>query len=97
MVKRLWLLLAATLLFIALCQPFLQARPTLYQTEKRAALVETLRRRGHGFIGQELVSLSTTPVWHDGTLRPAPMALRVYLAAEGDGYVVVRAPDTEVV
>ena len=38
MVKRLWLLVAATLLFIAFCQPFLQARPTLYQTEKRAAL-----------------------------------------------------------
>ncbi len=57
--------------------------------EKRAALVETLHRRGHDFIGQELVSLSTTPVWREGALRPAPMSLRVYLAADGDGYAVM--------
>ncbi len=56
---------------------------------ERTALAEKLKLRGYNFIGQELVGLSTMPVWNGGNVRPAPMALRVYLAAAGDGYVVM--------
>jgi uncharacterized circularly permuted ATP-grasp superfamily protein/uncharacterized alpha-E superfamily protein len=52
----------------------------------RAILVERMERRGYDYIGQELVSLSTTPVLRDGALQPGPMALRVYVAATADGY-----------
>ena len=56
---------------------------------QRRQLTEQMARRGYDFIGQELVSLSTAPVWRDGRLRPGPMALRLYAAAAGDSYRVM--------
>ena len=56
----------------------------------RDRLAREIARHGHAFIGQEMVSLSTTPTWRDGDgLGPAPMTLRVYLAAGPDGYQVM--------
>jgi uncharacterized circularly permuted ATP-grasp superfamily protein/uncharacterized alpha-E superfamily protein len=55
--------------------------------EERDALARQIARHGHAFIGQEMVALSTTPTWRDGDgLKPAPMTLRIYLAAGKDGY-----------
>ena len=56
---------------------------------ERAALIAAIRTRGADFIGQEMVGLSTAPVWAGGRLRPRPMALRVYVAATRDGWTVM--------
>jgi len=57
--------------------------------KERAALAARMAVRGYDYIGQELVALSTAPVWRDGGLQPAPMALRMYVAAGPNGYVVM--------
>ncbi len=40
-------------------------------------------------IGQEAVTLSTTPAWHEGGLVPRPMSLRVFLARTTTGWEVM--------
>jgi len=40
-------------------------------------------------VGQEAVTLSTTPAYQDGQLLPRPMSLRVFLARTGDGWEVM--------
>jgi uncharacterized circularly permuted ATP-grasp superfamily protein/uncharacterized alpha-E superfamily protein len=56
----------------------------------RDALKEQLEFRGHDFVAQETVTLSTAPVWMgDGTLRPVPTVLRLFVAATEDGYRVL--------
>ncbi len=57
--------------------------------EKKQRLMERIDHRGYDYIGQEPVSLSTTPVLRDGVLQPGPMALRIYVAATADGYRVM--------
>ncbi|HUG63222.1 MAG TPA: circularly permuted type 2 ATP-grasp protein, partial [Methylomirabilota bacterium] len=52
--------------------------------EERAALVSAIGARGMDFVGQEVVQLSTMPVWKDGALTPRPFVLRLYVAAVGD-------------
>lgn len=53
-------------------------------------LSQTIALRGYEFIGQEKVALSTAPQWNeDGSLSPAPMVLRAYVAATPDGYKVM--------
>lgn len=37
-------------------------------------------------VGQEIVTLSTTPAWQDGKLVPRPMAVRVFAARTPDGW-----------
>ena len=46
----------------------------------QADLDDWLDAQGAGLVGQELVTLSTTPVYVDGALVPRPMTLRVFLA-----------------
>ncbi len=41
------------------------------------------------FVGQEVVTLSTTPALVDGVLRPRPMSLRVFLARTPSGWEVM--------
>lgn len=53
---------------------------------ERARLVEAIEARGVDFVGQEVVSLSTTPVWDDGQLSPRPFVLRVYATPTRDGW-----------
>jgi len=57
--------------------------------EARGALIESILRRGVDFVAQEAVTLSTTPVWQNGTLVPRPFILRLLLARVGDGWRVM--------
>jgi uncharacterized circularly permuted ATP-grasp superfamily protein/uncharacterized alpha-E superfamily protein len=45
-----------------------------------------LAQQGRDLVGQELVSLSTTPTWENGALAPRPMSIRVFLARTPDGW-----------
>lgn len=57
---------------------------------EREDLVRAITRRGHEYVGREIVSPSTTPSWtSDDTLKPVPMTLRIYLTATKDGYTVM--------
>ncbi len=67
-------------------QPVLGA--SLDEGEK-ATLVEQIRTRGVDFIGQEVVHLSTTPVWKAGSLTPRPFVLRVFAAATPEGWKIM--------
>ena len=55
----------------------------------RQAVMERLTKRGHHYVAQDVMRLSTTPVWSDGRLEPRPMSVRVFLAVKDDGYVVM--------
>src|SRR5215470_6384262 len=46
-------------------------------TAERERLVSAINDRGIDFVGQELVRLSTTPVWDRGHLAPRPFVLRI--------------------
>ncbi len=52
-------------------------------------LDERLRQEGASLVGQEVVTLSTTPALVDGVLRPRPMSLRAFLARTPDGWRVM--------
>jgi len=43
--------------------------------------------QGRHLVGQEAVTLSTTPVWQDGRLIPRPMTIRVFAARTPQGWV----------
>ncbi|WP_018266656.1 circularly permuted type 2 ATP-grasp protein [Methylosinus sp. LW4] len=60
-----------------------------FDAAERARLTEAMRARGMDYVGQEVVQLSTTPVWQDGALVPRPFALRVFAAATADGWRVM--------
>ena len=45
-----------------------------------------LKAEGRNLVGQELVSLSTTPTWENGKLTPRPMRIRVFMARTRDGW-----------
>lgn len=53
--------------------------------EARKDLLARMARRGGDYVGQEMVRLSTTPVWRDGRFAPRPFQLRVFAAATEDG------------
>ncbi len=55
----------------------------------RAKLEEQIARRAVDYVGQEVVQLSTTPVWEDGKLTPRPFVLRVYAAATENGWEIM--------
>lgn len=54
----------------------------------RAALRDRIRANPAGFVGQEQVRLSTTPVWEEGCFHPRPLVLRAFVAL-GDTEVAV--------
>jgi uncharacterized circularly permuted ATP-grasp superfamily protein/uncharacterized alpha-E superfamily protein len=54
-----------------------------------ARLRSAIAARGVDYVGQEIVRLSTTPVWEEGRLQPRPFVLRVYAAATPDGWQVM--------
>ena len=56
---------------------------------ERTRLMTRLRENPQEFVGQELLELSTVPVWSENRLSPRRVVLRVYLAAEGDSWVVM--------
>ena len=45
--------------------------------------------RGIDYVGQELVRLSTTPVWDKGRITPRPFVLRVFAAATPEGWTIM--------
>lgn len=56
---------------------------------EKQEMIEAIQRRGVDYVGQEVVRLSTTPVWREGRLEPRPFILRVYAAATEDGWRVM--------
>jgi uncharacterized circularly permuted ATP-grasp superfamily protein/uncharacterized alpha-E superfamily protein len=56
---------------------------------ERQRLIAAINERGIDFVGQELVRLSTMPVWDQGRLAPRPFVLRVFAAATEDGWTIM--------
>ena len=48
-----------------------------------------LAREQHNLVGQELVTLSTSPAWVDGRLAPRPVSIRFFLARTRQGWQVM--------
>lgn len=63
--------------------------PEQYRSEAPAQVARLLEEKGRDLVGQEIVTLSTTPVWKDGQLSPRPMSLRVFLARTPTGWRVM--------
>src|SRR3954468_3053678 len=55
----------------------------------RDRLKSAIAERGIDYVGQELVRLSTTPVWENGQITPRPFVLRVFAAATPDGWTIM--------
>lgn len=70
----------------ATTQPLIGA--ALTSVEKRR-LAAAIAERGIDFVGQEVVNLSTTPIWHEGRLLPRPFVLRVYAARTPQGWKIM--------
>jgi uncharacterized circularly permuted ATP-grasp superfamily protein/uncharacterized alpha-E superfamily protein len=56
---------------------------------ERDALRTRIMARGMDYVGQEVVRLSTMPVFNQGRLQPRPVTLRVFAAATPDGWKVM--------
>src|SRR6201996_7605238 len=56
---------------------------------ERERLKSAINDRGIDYVGQELVRLSTTPVWESGRIVPRPFVLRVFAAATPNGWTVM--------
>lgn len=78
-------------------RPALPMRPDAVGERKREfpfhatpTAVEAMSdREGALLVGQEHVTLSTTPAFANGALTPRPMSLRVFLARTADGWQVM--------
>ncbi|MEM9247910.1 MAG: circularly permuted type 2 ATP-grasp protein [Pseudomonadota bacterium] len=51
-----------------------------------AQLRDWIDANGPDLVGQEAVTLSTTPAWIDGQLKPRPMTIRVFAARTPEGW-----------
>src|SRR4030088_1406943 len=58
-------------------------------SSERERLKSAINDRGIDYVGQELVRLSTTPVWDNGRITPRPFVLRVFAAATPDGWTLM--------
>src|SRR3954452_6602668 len=56
---------------------------------ERERLRSAIEHRGIDFVGQEVVRLSTMPVWDQGRIVPRPFVLRMFAAATQDGWTVM--------
>jgi uncharacterized circularly permuted ATP-grasp superfamily protein/uncharacterized alpha-E superfamily protein len=56
---------------------------------ERERLKTAIGDRGIDYVGQELVRLSTMPVWDNGRIMPRPFVLRVFAAATAHGWTVM--------
>ncbi|MBP1848950.1 circularly permuted type 2 ATP-grasp protein [Rhizobium halophytocola] len=59
------------------------------RTTAQESVAKWLDTDGHALVGQEVVTLSTTPVYDNGKLVPRPMSLRVYAARTKDGWQIM--------
>src|ERR1700744_4056069 len=57
--------------------------------DERERLKSAIATRGIDYVGQELVRLSTTPVWDNGRITPRPFVLRVFAAATPNGWTIM--------
>jgi uncharacterized circularly permuted ATP-grasp superfamily protein/uncharacterized alpha-E superfamily protein len=57
--------------------------------EEKSRLAAAMAERGVDYAGQEVVNLSTTPVWHEGRIEPRPFVLRVYAANTPAGWKIM--------
>ena len=55
----------------------------------RASVVDWLEAEGAKLVGQEAVTLSTTPAMVEGKLTPRPMVVRVFAARTEEGWTVM--------
>jgi uncharacterized circularly permuted ATP-grasp superfamily protein/uncharacterized alpha-E superfamily protein len=56
---------------------------------ERERLKTAINDRGIDYVGQELVRLSTTPVWDNGRITPRPFVLRIFAAATPGGWTIM--------
>src|ERR1700716_886470 len=56
---------------------------------ERERLKTAISDRGIDYVGQELVRLSTTPVWDNGRITPRPFVLRAFAAAPPEGWTIM--------
>lgn len=56
---------------------------------ERAHLLAQLEDQPNHFVGQELLNLSSVPVWSENGLVPRRVVLRVYIAATADSWIVM--------
>lgn len=56
---------------------------------QKERLAAAICARGMDYVGQEVVQLSTTPVWDGGALTPRPFSLRIFAAATPEGWKVM--------
>jgi uncharacterized circularly permuted ATP-grasp superfamily protein/uncharacterized alpha-E superfamily protein len=63
--------------------------PSELPVGERERLITAIKNRGIDFVGQELVRLSTVPVWDQGRIAPRPFVLRVFAAATPDGWTIM--------
>lgn len=63
--------------------------PHTLSGKERAALVEKIRKSPQHYVGQEKITLSEAPIWTGTEFAPRPIALRAYLAAAGDRFIVM--------
>jgi uncharacterized alpha-E superfamily protein len=66
-----------------------QVLPADLSDADRERLSTAIKARGLDYVGQEVVHLSTAPVWNDGQLVPRPFVLRVFATATEDGWRVM--------
>ena len=66
-----------------------QILPSDLSAAERTRLFDAVEARGLDYVGQEVVRLSTAPVWNDGQLVPRPFVLRVYATVTPDGWHVM--------
>ena len=57
--------------------------------EERDAIAASIAARGQDYLAQEVVRLSTLPVWNGHGLEPRPFVLRVFLARGPQGWQVM--------
>ncbi len=58
-------------------------------SSERERLKAAIGDRGIDYVGQEMVRLSTTPVWDNGRITPRPFVLRVFAAATPGGWTIM--------
>ncbi len=63
--------------------------PATLSASERSALVDRIHKTPQYFVGQEKITLSEAPIWTGRELAPRPIALRVYLAAAREGFIVM--------
>ncbi|MBI1289811.1 hypothetical protein GC173_01015 [bacterium] len=79
-------------LVVKAAQPHTRVAPSFGPTltdAQAAAVVARIKENPAIYVGQEIVSLATTPTWANGRFEPRPMVLRVYAVATGDSYEVM--------